>query len=101
MVGIRSEKPISAQYKFGGELKLEFLWHDNIIETKVIDKYDRGFYLNNDLKWFREITFTPFEIPLQDRYRENIALRVTVMRPDKQLSEYSEATKLYVNSSIE
>jgi hypothetical protein len=98
---ILEEKFLSSKYKFNGKLKIEFLKQDDLLYQKIIDQQGPRIYRYGEwgFDWAKEVVLHTFEIPLQGKYKKNIAIRITVLEPDLELKEYKDSIKLFIGVS--
>lgn len=84
---------------YQGELKAEFYWKDRFLFTESATKQLAVTYSDPDMKFLEKIMLIRFRIPLLDKYRDDISIRLIVVKADEKFKKYASATKLYVSVS--
>jgi len=87
---------IEATYKFKGKIKAEFYWKDNLLFDRVIDSMDQAVYKEKDMAHYKKVSLLGFEIPLLNKYAEDISIRLRVIEPDMQLKSFGDSINLYI-----
>jgi hypothetical protein len=90
---------IEATYKFKGKIKAEFYWKDNLLFDRMITSMDQGWYKENDMSHYKQISLMKFEIPLLNRYAKDISIKLTVIDPDLQTKSLGDSINLYIGVS--
>ena len=83
-------------YSFKSKIKVQFFWKDKLLFEKITTPGIRGGYMEKEGKYFQEVSFLKFGIPLQGKYKENISVKLTVLEPDEDLRKYGDFIKLFV-----
>jgi len=90
------------KYQFHGKLKLQFFYKNKLVREKEVDKQDVSYYMtgeNSKSGYFREITLTYFDIPLDRKYKDNLSLKVIVIEPDTKINEFGKELKIVIGVS--
>lgn len=87
---------LDSNYQFAGRVKAEFFSNDKLLFEKTLSSVDQAWHKGKDMYHYSQISFMKFEIPLQNKYWRNIAVRLTVLEPDPKLRELSESIELYI-----
>ena len=96
-IGIMSTRDgISSEDTFNGVLIAEFLLKDNIVIEKISNSQLSAIYADSNMKLFRKVVLIRFEVPMLDKQKEEIGVRLTVLRADEKFRKYADSTKLFV-----
>jgi hypothetical protein len=87
---------IESTYKFNGKIKVEFYWKDKLLYDNILTSIASALYKQNDMTKFRQIALGTFNIPLQEKYANDISLKVSVLEPDATLIKYKDSLNLYI-----
>lgn len=101
-IGILSEQQnIPWDYKFSGKIKAEFFWKDTFLFEKTVTSQGAAFCADNDktMKYYKNVYLLEFEVPLQEKYKDDISVRLTVLEPDGSLEKYGDSIKLFIGVS--
>jgi hypothetical protein len=75
-------------FTYSGRLRLE-IFHRGILKKTI--EIGQGAVFSNGWSTHQTVWLASFYLPLEDRYWENLSLRLTVLEPDKNLEKYSES----------
>lgn len=89
------ESGFEAKHKYSGLLKIVFMCGNSIILRKQIDRFNRAWFLDNNMEKIKKLSFITFESSLCENYSE-IDIKLTVERPDIVLSQKG---RLYISVS--
>ncbi|MBI4847382.1 MAG: hypothetical protein HY808_02215 [Nitrospirae bacterium] len=96
-IGFLIEKNgIESTYKFKGKIKVEFFWRDKFLFDSIITSMEQARYVQNDMTHYKEIVLFNFDVPLQGKYKNDLAVKLTVLEPDMELKRLSDSIKLYI-----
>jgi len=97
-IGFISKAPnqIYSNYRFKGEVRVEFFYKEILLFDKVIKSTLSANYSDKDMGHYRSVSLLTFQIPLNGKYKNNISLRLTVVQPDVQLKSYANSIILYI-----
>ena len=87
---------IESTYKFNGKIKVEFFWKDKFLFENAVATNDSALYEHNDMSRYRQISLFKFNIPLQNKYTDDISLKLTVLESDQKLDKYRDLINLYI-----
>ena len=87
---------IESTYKFNGKIKIEFYWKEKFLFDKIVTSIDSALYEEADMSRYKQISLFTFNIPLQNKYKDNISLKLTVLEPDQNLKKYEDLIIPYI-----
>ncbi len=100
VVGFLSEdQNILAQDIFKGKIKAEFFWKDKLLFEKIATSQIAAQYMGTDMKYYKEVFLMDFGIPLQNKYKDDISIRLTVLESHESMRKYGDAIKLFIGVS--
>ena len=93
----KNEKiPIGFQFK--GKIRLDFYHKDKIVDSKLIETVEEMAYSKKSMKYYKSILLHTFGIPIKGE-KEDLSVKVTVIEPDKKLSECCSELQLCISVS--
>ncbi len=95
---IDKNEKIPVGFHFKGKIRLDFYHKDKIINSKLIETVDTMIYSNKNDRFFKSLNFHSFGIPIKGE-TEDLSVKVTVIEPDKKLSECCSELQLCINVS--
>ena len=97
-LGFQSSKGnIPSSYSFGGSIKVQFFNKGKLISEHFVSTIQRMTAHGRDINHIDE--FTLLDVRLDERYKGDLKIRLTVLKPDLQLSQYSDSLNLYLKVS--
>lgn len=87
---------ISSKYKFQGKLKIEFLYKEKIVLEKIADQNISALYADKEMSLYKRITLLNFIVPIYNKYKDNLSVRVSVIETDNLLEKYKDSTMLHI-----
>lgn len=90
------------KYKFNGKLRLQFYYKNRVVRDEEVTKWHVAWDMtgnNGKRGYHKEITLAYFKFPLDHKYKDNVTLRVTVIEPDVQISEFGKELKIVIGVS--
>jgi hypothetical protein len=90
---------IETTYKFKGRIKAEFFCKDRFLFDKIITSMDQAWFNEKDMHYYKRISLLKFEIPIQNKYVNDLSIRLTVTEPDFYLKSRSDFISLYISVS--
>jgi hypothetical protein len=92
-------QPIPNSYSFDGEVQADFFWENVLILSKKSEPSYRVLD-NNDINKYVKLCFIDFNVPIYNKYIENITVRLTVLKASVNLLPYQDKVKMaiWVNS---
>ena len=51
------------------------------------------------MKFYKKVILIDFEIPLLEKYENEIKVKLTVLKADEKLKKYADSTKLFIGVS--
>jgi len=91
-------KIASRRETFNGELKLDLYCKNKLLFTKMIGTV-RGYGEPSKTYNYYKVYLTDFDIPFDRKSLNNLGIRVTVIKPDKYLEQFTNSIKLCVGVS--
>jgi hypothetical protein len=92
---IGGEEGIESTYKFKGKLHVEFFCNKKPLYNRIITSWDNATYKSGDMTRFERIALHQFNVPLKDKYIDNIEIKITVLEPDMRITN-STQEKIYI-----
>ncbi len=84
-------------YKFNGKLQLQFFYKDRLVrELEVVRQGVAWDMTNKKGDIYKEISLAYFQIPLDNKYKDNLSLKVTVIKPDTNIGEFGKELKIVI-----
>ncbi len=96
---LNSKGNIDASYKFEGKIKFEFSWEETLLYEKIVTSSHSFSYVKNDDTKIKNVSLTTFEMPLKGKYKDNVNVKVTVLKSDDNLKQYGKFLNLYIGVS--
>lgn len=93
---ISTKRNIPAKYEFMELLKLEFFHNNDLIFEHNLASVSRIYYSGKDLDHIERLDLLDFEFPINKKYKKNIKMRLTVLKPDLELLPYIDSLQIYV-----
>jgi hypothetical protein len=87
---------LPAIYKFQGIIKVQFFSEDKLLFEKEISSQIACDYVADDMTHYKNVSLLNFEIPLLGKYKNDISVKLTVLKPDLNLEKYSNSLKMYI-----
>jgi len=95
-LGFHTEKGnIPSDYSFKGKLKAEFIIDKKSVLEREITSDIRCYYSGKDMKHYGKVALLNFPIPLKGQ-KNNITLKLKVIKSDLELEKFKDSIKLYV-----
>lgn len=96
-IGIVSTKDIiPASYKYKGKVKFTFYSNDKLLFERVSQSNPSVFYSKNDNTKVRAIVLMTVDLPIMNKYKDSLSVKVTVVEEDEALKKYIDSIKLYI-----
>lgn len=92
------ESNIPSEYKFRGVIKVEFFQNNNLISEHVISSALRAYSAGKDIDHIRRFEIYQFQYPINNKFKDDIKLKLTVLKPDLELLPYIDSLQLYVQA---
>lgn len=92
------DEKIPGDYNFTGEIRLDIYHKEKIIHSEIIKKEISKTYIKNSISYYKTITLYRLEIPFK-RKKNDLMIKITVVEPDKELSEYRDRLQLCIKDS--
>ena len=89
---------IDQKYKFNGKIKAEFFYKDKLLFENLINNQYYSLFISKTNSYIL-IGILNFDIPLQNKYKDNISIKLTVMEADQELKKYHDSIKLCIKVS--
>ena len=83
-----SEPYFPKDYDFQGKVLMEIYSKNRLIQKQELDSIKLRYYAGKSMDYFKALTFKPFNIPLKYRFNQELNIKLTVLQPDIQLSEF-------------
>ena len=100
MIGLKcNEINIPTTLKFDGELLVELLKDGRVVKRQIVTSFGPSLLADKDMKFVKEISLMDFEMPLDNKYWDDLFLRITVLKPDASLKKYEKGLKFFVSVS--
>ncbi len=96
-IGLVSAKDdIPASYKFSGKVKFSFFSDGKLLFERDSLPNPSVFYSKKDNTKIRAIVLMTFDLPIMNKYKDNLSVKVTIVEEDKILKNYIDSVKLYI-----
>ncbi|MBN1823857.1 MAG: hypothetical protein JW803_06030 [Endomicrobiales bacterium] len=96
-IGIMTKtKGIPSTYKFEGKIKAVFYCQNKLVFETSSQAQLNAYYTNNLMNYYKSIVLLKFNIPLVNKYRDNITVKITILEPDIKLKAYKDDIYLYI-----
>jgi len=93
-LGLVDEKEkIPTSFKFNGIIEVRLYYKNKLIFNRIISKTASHTYSKENLGYFKKVIFTTFSMPIKGADKNNISLKITVIKPDDSICQF---VKLYV-----
>ncbi len=86
---------IPSTYRFNGKIRLEIIQNNKSIFEKDITTMESALYSKDDMNFYKKVVLTTFGIPSK-RSKEEIILKITVLKKDDKMDYFIDKIKLYV-----
>lgn len=98
-IGISSDKSnIPANYQFRGTIKIEFFHNNTLISEHTISSILRKHYAGKDLNHLSNLSLFHFEYPINNKFKNDIKIKLTVLEADLELFPYEDSLQLYIKA---
>ncbi len=87
---------IESTYKFKGKIKVEFFVKDEFLIGSMITSMDSALYKGTNMTYYKQISLYKFDIPLQEKYINDLSVKLTVLEPVQELKRFSDNVTLYI-----
>ncbi len=87
---------ISSKHKFQGKLKIEFLYKKEVVLEKIADQNISALYADKEMSLYKRITLLNFIVPIDNKYKDNLSVRVSVIESDNFLEKYKDSNMLHI-----
>lgn len=100
VIGFTSTKQnISVEDIYDGALRAEFYWKNELLFEKTSTSQLAAIYADSEMKFYKKVVLIDFEIPLLGKYKDEISVKLTVLKADEKLKKYADSTKLFIGVS--
>jgi hypothetical protein len=86
-------------YEFSGKLLIQYYHDNNIVFEQEITKQDVAWDMAGEKRRFKEITLSYFDVPINDKYKDDISIKATVIDPDVKVGEFVKNLKIVIGVS--
>jgi len=95
---LAKNQDISTKEKILGRLKVEFIWQGKTISEYEVTSIKGGWGADNDkeMKYYKEIFILRFWMPLQEKYSDDVSIRLTVLEGFQNLKKYGDSLQLQI-----
>ena len=84
------------KYQFKGIIRAEFFCEEKLILSRQITEAQAIVYQEGEMDCLRKIILLFFDIPIKGKYKNDIRLRLSVLKPDLSLREYAPSIQLTI-----
>lgn len=88
--------PLPSSFRFQGKIKVQFFSKDELLFEKEIVSQIACVYADGDMKHYKNVSLLKFEMPLLGKYKDDVSVKLTVLKPDMNLEKYANSVKIYI-----
>ena len=87
---------LPAIFKFQGKIRAQFFFKNELLFEKEIGSQIAGIYIIGDMNHYKNVALLKFEMPLLGKYKDDVSVKLTVLKPDINLEKYVNSVKIYI-----
>ena len=87
---------LPSSFRLKGIIKAQFFFKDELLFEKEIGHQIAVIYIEGDMGHYKNVSLLNFEIPLLGKYKDDVSVVLTVLKPDVNLKKYARSVKIYI-----